>query len=570
MKFNTALVIICICSASSTLAFAPGAGRTHTKKMPCLFQGTSASASASASSCSFVASAGSAGSSALYSSAGDLPSDVNDNMEDVDDEEQEIVDNIIDTSTVVIDELVELPAGAAPIIQARNDLISISNALTSESPTGLFITLPSDRAKFMKAVARLEAIGPTTSDESEPLMLGEWTLVATSRKTAFGTSSSSSANGNKKKKMSLPKLNPKIKNSIKVTQRIRSTEDESLNTINRIDNVIEFDNTMTKLLPSFLNPLQIDQSKLILVHKAKVESFVPFRTKLALQSIVLNIAGQSKNLPLGLDLDPDGADVFGLNIPSLSEWMNAGDFDTTYVDQDVRVSRGTIGLVEMTRVFVRQGSNLMEYNQDVDMDIEVDADADADVQTIEEKQLDSIAKAIGGVANSIGELMNDVTTVVEKDLEYMKEDVEVTRQEIKDVVEEDVNEIVEAVSKVKSAIIGDEEAEAAIDDAIDDGVSVVTDFEKDVEETIRGDVDSLKSAVEEDVEKVEDAVEEVTDALEEITDIVLEEESADVTSDDITVDADADTDADDDLTNAKISKDKKVSKDKKDSKKNKK
>jgi len=559
MKFNTALVIICSASRTSvcsTFAFAPG---TNTKKMPNQVQGGRGSASASASSSSFVAVAGSPllvtasntnrmhraarptspiSDSALYSSADDIPSDMN-VLEDQE-EEQEIVDGIVNT---MLDEL-ELPAGARPIIQARNDLISTSNALTSESPTGLFITRPSDRAQFTKAVARLEAIAPTTSDESEPLMLGEWTLVATSRKTVFDVNNSSSAgNSNGKKKISLPKLNPKIKNSIKVTQSIRTDQDESLKTINRIDNIIEFDNTMTKLLPAFLNPLQIDQSKVILVHKAKVQTFVPFRTKLALQSVVLNIAGQTKNL------DPNGADVFGLNIPSLSEWMNSGEFDTTYVDQDVRVSRGTIGFLEQTRVFVRKGSHLLDSSV---MDNEVY------VETPEEKQLNSIVEAIGGVADAVGELTNDVKTTVEKDLGYMRDDVEVTMQEIKDVVEDDVKEIGDAVSKVKSAIIGDEEVEEAIDNA----VSAVTDFERDVEESIHGAADSLKKTVDEDMEKVQGAVKEVTDAAlkEDIEEAEGEEQmqedvSADVTSDDITVGTDAD--ADDDLKNAKDSKKKK-------------
>lgn len=439
------------------------------------------------------------------------PSDV-----EIDDVEVDVnVDDNTDNSNNGNSNNDELPAGATPIIQARNDLIRKATELTSSSPTGLFITLPSDRAEFIKAIARLEAIGPTTSDLSEPLIIGEWELVATSRKTPLDAAV---LNKNKDSSFLLPKLklNPKIKNSIKVTQRIRSNQD----IIDRVDNIIEFDNTSTNLLPAFLNPLSIDQSKIILIHKARVETFVPFRTKVALQSIVLNIAGQSQNL------DPKGADIFGLNIPSLNEWMNSGEFDTTYVDESVRVSRGTIGFLDETRVFIRKGVAL----SDLHVDDHQDDIITNDVETPEEQQLEKFAKAVGGVADAVseltndvknviekdlefvadavGELTNDVKNVIEKDLEFIKEDAEVTLQEIKDVVEDDVKDIEDAVLKVKSAIIGDEKMEEAIDNA----VSAVTELEQDVEETIREAADSMKDTVNQDVEKIQDAVKDVTDA----------------------------------------------------------
>jgi len=398
------------------------------------------------------------------------------------------------------------PFSPVPLLAVRNDLLRTAQKLTKQSPTGVFLSLPADRAAFMKAVARLEAISPTTSDESEAQCLGNWTLLATSRRTPLGKTlderlgETQKDKGPNTNKFQLPKFDAaaKLQESITVTQRIRTSnpDEDEKPTIDRIDNIIEFDNTLNNFLPAALNPFQIDKSKAILVHTARVETFVPFRTKMSLTSVILNVAGTNQQLKL----DPDGADVLGLNIPSLSEWMNSGGFDTTFVDENVRVSRGTIGLLEETRVFVREGSDLSDI---ISMASEVEEEEE------HQTQLDKIASAVGDVAVAVGDLTKDVKDTIEKDAEVVKGDIETAVQEMKEVVEEDLKGVSEAVEKVKSAVINDE----GIEEAVDNVASAVGDLGKDVTETVVDAVNEIKSTVEDDTKKIQEAVEDVRDKV---------------------------------------------------------
>jgi PAP_fibrillin len=59
----------------------------------------------------------------------------------------------------------------------------------------------------------------------------------------------------------------------------------------------------------------------------------------------VNVAGTSQYL------DPKGQDVLGINSP-LKEFQ-AGTFETTYLDDNLRIGRSTTGSIEQLRVFVR-------------------------------------------------------------------------------------------------------------------------------------------------------------------------------------------------------------------------
>lgn len=59
----------------------------------------------------------------------------------------------------------------------------------------------------------------------------------------------------------------------------------------------------------------------------------------------MNVAGTSRYL------ESDGKDILGINMP-LKEFQ-AGTFETTYLDKDLRISRGTVGSTEQLRVYVK-------------------------------------------------------------------------------------------------------------------------------------------------------------------------------------------------------------------------
>lgn len=483
-------------------------------------------------------------STSLYSAA---PSDVESSSEDETEDETEAST----TSTSTSSPYTMIPN--RPTLSARDELLRTATTLTEESPTGLFLTVPSQASDFTRAVARLEAIAPSTNDESEALSIGDWTLVATCKRGKFPGGSGSGngkkeekKNANEKKDIPMPtfltnlpkppnfslppksKLAKDLQSSITVTQRIRSMTEasQSTNTIDRIDHVIAFDNqaimsdsdsesTSTTLLPPILNPLKINQSKFILNHNAKVQSFVPFITSLNLQSIIVNVAGEEGS---ALKLDPAGADVLGINVPQLTEFMNGGNFETTYVDGNVRVSRGTSGLLEETRVFVKQGFDLdsiltalesesTSSSSSGEEEEEGESSGEETETTVskskDETQLNKIAKAVGGVVDALDKTSKDVRETIQTDLET-------TRQDVQKVLEEDLKSVEEAITSVKSAVIDNEDLEEAVDNV----VGAVGDLSKDVREVVDGAVDDLKTKVDDDTKKIQSAVEDVKSVVE--------------------------------------------------------
>lgn len=302
---------------------------------------------------------------------------------------------------------------------ARECLVNVANRIKSEQ--GVFVYDSKAKADLTEAVKELEAVAsPPSRDDYETMFNGNWELVCTTSatdKTGIDLSK-------------LPFLNEgPIKNVREsLNRRVRVVQKIVGSPVDRVDHVIEymppadlddvFGDVPEALKMLSLNPLELTKSKVSLVHKAQVESVVPkLTTKLSLESVVLNVAGKSQFL------DPAGADVLGINVP-LGEFLQAGSFDTTYMDDDLRVSRSKVGPIDQLRVFRRVNPKVEEEQQQewIQEDLEDSADFPSDVEWVGEDEgsdaSDSGAEEVVDVADDAADdatPADDVETEAEDD-----------------------------------------------------------------------------------------------------------------------------------------------------------
>jgi len=280
----------------------------------------------------------------------------------------------------------------ADVISAREELMEITRDLNSRY--GILPTDSTEKESFRDAVEKLENLAQPSSDAS--LLVGDWTLLCSySNNSAFPE--------NKKiidtSKIPLFNQGPikdiqdTLNGSIKVEQRIKFGE--SSNSIDAIDHVIEYKppNTLSSFLKNApdiikdldINPLKVIDYKIVLKHTAEIEGLIPnIKTKLNLKSVVVNVAGESQIL------DPSGEDVLGINIP-FSEYFGAGSFETTFLNESMRVSRSKVGPVEQIRVFIKADDQAVAsvVEEDDDDDELADDDDDDDDELADDSIVDA-------------------------------------------------------------------------------------------------------------------------------------------------------------------------------------
>lgn len=318
-----------------------------------------------------------------------------------------------------------------PLIETRDRLVDLSRTLSSRSRAGkVFISSPADALKFRDEFVRFESEVASLSKSStcdKAMLLGDWTLIATANLPPRFASGGKRKDDDKDTELT-KELNPfqkAIQRTIEVTQRIRSIDGSGK--IDRVDNVIEFtpltslddilpeDSPLTKFdnLLDLVNPLKVKKAKVVLVHKAEVESVHPvLRTRIAWTSTIINIAGSSQYL------DPNGDDVFGLN-NVLGEFLNVGTFDTPYVDDTVRLSRTSGPVSDQLRVFVREGASPQSSsNGDVEAGgavvveaVEADDETTSATVVTSTMEVEAEVASGGGVEEEVVSVGNDGTVL---------------------------------------------------------------------------------------------------------------------------------------------------------------
>jgi hypothetical protein len=298
-------------------------------------------------------------------------------------------------SSPYVEPLMDMPETAP----AKQQLLSVCERLKNEN--GVFLVDKDARDQLLRAVddleSRSEPPGSNAWDQTKKLFVGDWTLLCTT------TTSSSSNLPVVLDRSKLPsflsgplqtltnQVSGLSNKYVKVQQRIRT--DPNTGDVTRVDHVIEYapPKTLKEVLSSIsttnsnappsipdalagldLNPLEVSKSKLVLVHKATVDTAsTNLSTRLTLQSVVLNVAGTSRVL------DPQGKDVAALNLPTAffnlpNDFIkSAGDsFETIYMDDTLRISRGKLGVVDQLRVFVKQTSSGDDTMRQTDMDVD--------------------------------------------------------------------------------------------------------------------------------------------------------------------------------------------------------
>lgn len=240
------------------------------------------------------------------------------------------------------------------ITQGPKDRL-LDTALGLKDKFGVFIIDKKGQEDLRKAVDDLEAVSerPAFDDEVKDIMIGNWTLVCTtSQSTSLPEPLKGGIDTSKLPFFNegpLKQIRDSLNKCLVVEQAIKT---DDFGDIDRVDHILEYKPPSTlqdiiDKLPSInINPLDVTKGKVILIHEADVSNTGPgFSIKLKLASVVVNVAGKNSLL------DPKGQDVLGINSP-LKEFQ-AGTFETTYLDGDLRISRTSYGSFDQLRVYVK-------------------------------------------------------------------------------------------------------------------------------------------------------------------------------------------------------------------------
>ena len=186
-----------------------------------------------------------------------------------------------------------------PISLAKAELLGTANRLKEKY--GVLIIDGPAQEELKEAVEKLEMACNNPSTDVDNLM-GEWTLVCSTATPDFkGIGPLESVKGGiDTSKLPffnegpLKDIRTLLNKSLQVQQVIKSKNSDGLDRIDHVleysppDKLSDFLNSIPDPLKSLnINPLQVTKSKVVLAHKAEVETTVPvIKTKLSLESVI--------------------------------------------------------------------------------------------------------------------------------------------------------------------------------------------------------------------------------------------------------------------------------------------
>jgi len=196
----------------------------------------------------------------------------------------------------------ELDGGAAPSVEvsatlAKTELLETAQSLNDEF--GCLIIDSKAQDKLREAVEKLEGVTEPPTDSSE--LAGNWTLLCSTASASLQNGPLDKINGIDTSKLPffnqgpLKEIRDTINKSLKVQQIIKAENTPGV--IDRVDHVLQYvpPSTLADFVASIpdtlknlnINPLQVSQSKVILVHKAETDVTSPsVKTMLSLSSII--------------------------------------------------------------------------------------------------------------------------------------------------------------------------------------------------------------------------------------------------------------------------------------------
>lgn len=178
---------------------------------------------------------------------------------------------------------------------AKEELLELVEEL--KATYGILLVDKKAQDSLKEAVEKLEEIAEPPTDTT--MLTGNWTLLCTTTTSKQGISGIDTSKLPFFNEGPFKDIRDTINQSLKVEQKIKAGEYSD--GVDSIDHVIDYKppNKLSAFVKSFpanipdtiknlnINPLQVSESKVVLKHKAEIESVIPvIKTKLVLNSIV--------------------------------------------------------------------------------------------------------------------------------------------------------------------------------------------------------------------------------------------------------------------------------------------